>query len=118
MSVTGGCFCGRIRYEFDAEKIPVADCHCTLCRRTSGAAYVTWLVVPVDRFHYTQGEPATLKSSEDGTRFFCDQCGTPVACINKSHPEIIDVTLGSLDEAANFEPTFSVFEDTKLPFVD
>ena len=48
MTTKGGCFCGTIRYEFDAEGIPVADCHCTMCRRTSGAPYVTWLVVPVD----------------------------------------------------------------------
>lgn len=115
--VKGGCFCGAIRYEFDADEIPVADCHCTMCRRTSGAPYVTWLVVPVSGFRYLQGEPSTLKSSENGTRYFCYQCGTPIACINTAHPEIVDITLGSLDEPGDFKPTFSVFEDTKLPFI-
>ena len=115
MTTKGGCFCGTIRYEFDAEGIPVADCHCTMCRRTSGAPYVTWLVVPVDQFRYVSGEVRTLQSSEQGTRYFCGECGTPIACVNHSHPEIIDLTLGSLDEPENFKPSFSVFEDTRLP---
>ena len=115
MTTKGGCFCGTIRYEFDAEGIPVADCHCTMCRHTSGAPYVTWLVVPVDQFRYVSGEVRTLQSSEQGTRYFCGECGTPIACVNHSHPEIIDLTLGSLDEPENFKPSFSVFEDTRLP---
>lgn len=113
---TGGCFCGEIRYEFDAEEFPVANCHCSMCRRTSGAPYVTWLVVPVETFRYTKGEPQILNSSETGTRYFCDKCGTPVACINSTHPEIIDITLGSLDEPEKFEPTFDVYKDTRLGF--
>ena len=115
MSTKGGCFCGKIRYEFDAEEVMVADCHCTMCRRTSGAAFATWLVVPIEIFRYTSGEAKELKSSEQGTRYFCSECSTPIACVNTSHPEIIDITLGSLDKPENYRPTFSVFEDTRLP---
>ena len=117
MTTTGGCFCGEITYEFDAEDFPVGNCHCTMCRKTSGAPYVTWLVVPADTFRYTRGEPKVLNSSADGTRYFCDQCGTPVACINASHPEIVDVTLGSLDHPEGFTPNLEFFEDTRLGFV-
>jgi hypothetical protein len=114
---TGGCFCGQVRFEFEGEEIPVADCHCSMCRRTSGAPYVTWLVVREENFRYTQGEPKVLNSSEDGTRFFCAECGTPLACTNTAHPGIVDVTLGSLDNPEDFPPTFSIHEDTKLPFL-
>jgi hypothetical protein len=117
MKHEGGCFCGNVRYVFEGEDIPVADCHCSMCRRTSGAAYVTWLVVPEDSFRYTKGEPTLFRSSADGSRYFCDQCGTPICCTNTTHEGIVDVTLGSLDEPEKFTPTFSIFEDTKLPFV-
>ncbi len=114
---TGGCFCGEIRFEFEAGDIPVANCHCSMCRRTSGAPYVTWLVVPEGQFSFLNGEPAVLRSSDEGTRYFCKQCGTPLTCVNASHPEIVDVTLGSLDQPEAFTPTFDVYCDTALPFV-
>ena len=113
----GGCFCGAIRYRFSGEDIPCADCHCTMCRRTSGAPYVSWLVVPATTFAYTRGEPRTLKSSDDGTRYFRGDCGTPVACINQTHPEVVDITLGSLDDPEAFTPIHTVFEDTRLSYV-
>src|SRR5918998_688452 len=33
---TGGCLCGAVRYEVRGPLRPVVDCHCTMCRRTSG----------------------------------------------------------------------------------
>ena len=113
----GGCFCGAIRYEFSHGEYPVADCHCSMCRRTSGAPYVSWVVVPEPVFTYTRGEPVKLQSSESGSRFFCGKCGTPVVCISTNHPEIVDVTVGSLDSPENFAPTMTVFEDTRMPWV-
>jgi hypothetical protein len=118
MMHNGGCFCGEISYEFDGHGIRTANCHCTMCRRTSGAPFVTWLIVPAAQFRYLKGTPKTLKSSSDGTRYFCGSCGTPVVCVNASHPEIVDVTLGSLDRPDQFSPSFEVYKDTRLPFVE
>ena len=116
-TVTGGCFCGAIRYRFAAGDYPVADCHCTMCRKTSGAPYVSWVVVPGSAFQYTSGTAATLQSSETGCRYYCTTCGTPVACISSKHPDLVDVTVGSLDIPEDFPPTLQVFEDTRLPWI-
>ncbi len=115
--ITGGCFCGAIRYEIEDGDYPVANCHCSMCRRTSGAPFVTWLVAPASRFRYTSGEPRILHSSEKGTRYFCERCGTPLVCITADHPDNVDVTTGSLDEPGRYVPTFAVHEDTKLPWL-
>ena len=115
--ITGGCFCGAIRYRFTSGAYPVADCHCTLCRRTSGAPYVSWVVVPGTAFSYTRGEPAVLRSSDAGTRYYCRDCGTPLGCVSTRHPDIVDITLGSLDTPEAFPPTLTVFEDTRLPWL-
>ena len=114
--IKGGCFCGNIRYEIAQAEYPVANCHCSMCRKASGAPYVTWLIATKESFKYTQGSPAELQSSADGKRFFCDKCGTPVVCINESHPDIVDVTVGSLDQPEAFKPTMDVMEDTRLPW--
>ena len=114
--IKGGCFCGNIRYEITRAEYPIANCHCSMCRKTSGAPYVTWLVATKESFSYTSGSPTELQSSEGGKRFFCDQCGTPVACVNTAHPDIVDVTVGSLDEPQGFKPTMDAFEDSRLPW--
>jgi hypothetical protein len=113
--IEGGCFCGRVRYAIDDGEYLSANCHCTMCRRAHAAPFVTWLVVPVAHFRYTQSEPSTLASSADGTRYFCPACGTHLACVNASHPEVVDVTVGSLDAPGAFPPTLEVFTDTRLP---
>jgi hypothetical protein len=88
-----------------------------MCRRVHAAPYVTWLVVPIERFKYSGEAPARLASSSDGTRYFCPACGTHVVCVNASHPEIIDVTVGSLDAPGAFKPTLDVFTDTRLAWL-
>ena len=115
--IDGGCFCGEIRYHIDDGEHLAVSCHCTMCRRTSGAPYVVWLVVPKAGFSYLSGEPKLLDSSEHGTRYFCSSCGTPVACVSDSHPEFIDITLGSLDHPEAVTPTQEIYTDTRLPWV-
>lgn len=116
-NIEGGCFCGRIRYRIDDGEYLTANCHCTMCRRVHAAPFVTWIVVPLERFRYTSPAPQTLESSADGTRYFCPSCGTHVACVNASHPEIVDVTVGSLDQPERFKPSMEVFADTRLAWI-
>lgn len=89
-----------------------------MCRRTSGAPFVTWLVAPLTDFRYLRGQPTLLKSSARGSRYFCSSCGTPIACTNLDHPDYIDVTLGSLDDPAAFAPDSEFFEDTRLGWLE
>ena len=115
--IEGGCFCGAIRYEIDPGDYVVANCHCTMCRKTSAAPFVTWMVVPATSFRYLRGEPHLLNSSEEGVRYFCSDCGTPVVCQIKSRPEEIDIPTGSLDNPGDYPPVVAVHEDTKLPWL-
>ena len=114
----GGCFCGSIRYAFEQRDYPSGNCHCSMCRRTSAAPFVPWLAVPLKHFKYTKGQPKTLNSSSHGTRYFCEDCGTPLACILEKDPENIDVTICSLDQPERFAPKANTYVDTQLPWID
>jgi hypothetical protein len=35
--LTGGCLCGGIRYDAGADSFHQSACHCSVCRRASGA---------------------------------------------------------------------------------
>ena len=113
----GGCLCGNLRYRITGPIDSVVHCHCTMCRRAAGAAVVTWLTVPVDRFAYTGGEPATYHSSDHGLRQFCSSCGTPVVFTSPQRPEDVDITLGSLDRPEDHPAKHHVFSANKVPWL-
>lgn len=114
---TGSCFCQSIRFELRDDEYPVVNCHCSMCRRTSGAPFVSWLLVPIGDYQVTAGHPKELRSSDHGTRTFCPDCGTPITCISSKHPQRIDVTLGSLTHPENLVPSGDYYEDTRLSWV-
>ena len=96
--LTGGCHCGAIRYELDGETISHALCHCTDCRRSSGAPMVGWAMVPDSKLTVT-GEPSIYASSESGRRYFCIQCGTGLFYSNAENlPGLVDIQSATLDD--------------------
>ena len=69
-TVKGSCFCGEVQFEIDMPTLFCGHCHCSMCRRPHGAAFVTWTAVPPQQFRITQGEDllGTYESSADGRR--------------------------------------------------
>jgi hypothetical protein len=115
--IEGGCFCKNIRYTVENGDYRIANCHCRMCQQTSGAPFVTWLVVPKKAFAYVSGKPRQLQSSSTGTRDFCSDCGTPLAFFNTERPDFLDLTCGSLDNPDDFVPTGAVHEESKLKWL-
>jgi len=115
--IAGRGFCGEIRNAIDDGQYLVANCLCSICRKTSAAPFVTWIVVPSASFRYLRGEPKTLESSAEGTRYVCAECGTPLAFRTRRRPDDIDVTTGNLDNPDQFVPTVAVHEESKLTWL-
>ena len=57
MEWTGGCLCGAVRFRATAEPTRAVSCHCGICRRHSGAAFLTFVHFPVKAFTWLEGEP-------------------------------------------------------------
>ena len=95
----GGCLCGQVRYRITGPIESVAHCHCSMCRRASGAPVVTWASVPIEAFAFTRGEPAIYKSSDHAERHFCAGCGAQLTFSSSRGGGDVDVTLGTLDHA-------------------
>ena len=87
--LNGGCYCGAIRYQIDGTPFHESNCHCSICRRTTGAPFVTWFSVRRGEFRFVSGKPARFKSSERGTRSFCPRCGGQLTFENSDFPEEI-----------------------------
>lgn len=96
---TGGCLCGGIRYEIDAELAPIQICHCGQCRKAQGAAFVTNIPVPSNFFRVTAGSELLreFESSPGKLRCFCSRCGSPVLSRRTADPETVRIRAGTLD---------------------
>lgn len=96
---SGGCHCGAVRYELNGAPMHHALCHCTDCRRTSGAPMVGWTMYPETALTLIQGSPREYASSEHGRRFFCGDCGTGLFYRNAEIlPGIVDVQSATYDD--------------------
>jgi hypothetical protein len=113
----GSCYCGAVRYEIDATPFNESACHCSICRRTSGAPYVAWFSVPPASFGVVAGRPASFKSSEHAVRTFCATCGTPLTFQSSRHPDEIDVTTCSLENPEQVPPKDHIFGESSLSWV-
>ncbi len=114
---TGGCQCGALRYRFNAPFNDVAHCHCSMCRRTSGAVVTTWFTVPLERFEWTQGTPQGFVSSPGCTRSFCPTCGAHLTFHTEHSPQTIDITVGTLDHPDQAKPDRHIWVTTRLPWL-
>jgi hypothetical protein len=116
--LAGGCFCGFVRYQTEGTPSQETNCHCSICRRTSGAPFVTWFTVPRVDFRFVAGEPASFRSSDHGMRTFCLRCGTPLTFRSSRFPDEIDVTSCSLDEPERVPPKDHTRASAKLAWVE
>ena len=99
MKQTGGCHCGAIRYEVESEALTHALCHCSDCRRHSGAPMVGWTMYPEGAVRITRGATKDYHSSEHGRRQFCPHCGTGLFYSNAQMlPGLIDVQSATYDD--------------------
>lgn len=44
--LSGGCACGAIHYECNADPLIMLNCHCGDCQQASGSAYAAIVAVP------------------------------------------------------------------------
>jgi hypothetical protein len=114
---TGGCLCGAVRYQVSGAARDMCYCHCVSCRRAAGAPMVPWGTFARVGFRITHGSLALYRSSAHVTRGFCAACGTSLTYQSDAHAQDIDVTLATLDEAAQFAPQTHVWVSDKLPWV-
>ena len=119
-SVPGSCLCGAVRFEVELSTRFCVHCHCSMCRRNHGAAFVTWFGVPRTQFRLLDGESILTRypSSDHGSRSFCSRCGTSLFCELDRDPETIDITLASVQAPIDHAPQAHVHFGTHVEWVE
>jgi hypothetical protein len=113
----GGCYCGLLRYEVKGNPVHLTNCHCSICRRTTGAPFVAWFSVLRSEFNFIHGVPTQFQSSPNAHRTFCPRCGTQLTFLDDDDPLHIDITSCSLDNPALCPPEDHTFFGDKLEWI-
>jgi len=101
----GGCFCGAVRYRF-VDVFDSGYCHCSICRRLTGAPVIAWVNTPRENFAPTRGTVRYLRSSDSFQRGFCSECATQMwtESVDPKRWEFVSVHHGTIDRASDIEP--------------
>lgn len=118
VKIEGGCLCGAIRYSVLAPPFAAEYCHCRMCQKSSGAVVVNWMDFRVEHLTWTLVTPVEYKSSENVRRGFCAECGSTLSFRDTRHPEYISLTIGSLDDPELVEPTYHIFTESQVKWLN
>ena len=113
MLLTGGCFCGRVRYQIGAPLGPGRSCHCSRCRKAfsgSGSAYAE---VAPGSFSWVSGEDnlSHYEAAPGWGMCFCRSCGSTLCGTHAGN--VHGVTLGSVDGDPGVRIEMHIFVSSK-----
>ena len=103
--------CGKVKYELRGPPKVVYYCHCGKCRKQSGSAFATNVVVAAEDLVFTAGEDAIASwvSSPGKRRYFCSGCGSPLYSHGERTKHIVSVRCGTLDSDLPIRPSVHAF---------
>jgi hypothetical protein len=114
------CCCGQLRAEASADPVRVVVCHCSECRRRTGSAYGVSAYFQKDYVEVDGPNSTFVRHCPEGRIIefrFCPSCGSTVYWRADLLPDLIGVAVGLFDDPAFPEPTSSIFERNRFPWV-
>lgn len=113
-SLTGGCGCGKVRWELSEPPLGARYCHCNRCQRRSGAGYANGAPIVPGSLTITSGEEL-IKAwcPEDGMeKHFCGECGSALFSRHPRDHSQIAMRLGGFDEDPGVRPAVRQFVES------
>jgi hypothetical protein len=103
MEVTGGCFCGRVRYRISVKSS--GDCDCAVCKEAFGSRASDYTEVMSGSFAWICGDDnLTVYEYERGWgTCFCKTCGTPLCGMHEGRVHGVNLGTADTDRSARIE---------------
>lgn len=105
--ITGGCFCGAVRFSLSQPPLGARQCWCRDCQYLACGNSSVNVVFETAALR-CEGEMAEYVSHADSgalmRRRFCRQCGTQIFSSADTRPHLVVVRAGALDDAAMVQP--------------
>jgi hypothetical protein len=118
--ITGQCACAAVKYQVSGNLKDLCHCHCSVCRRIHGAAFVSWGGVLRDEFEYLSGED-NLRSypfSEKADSVSCQTCSSVILVDFKPEPHMLYITTGAAEGDLDCSNAFHQFVGSKASWYE
>lgn len=111
----GSCLCNRVNYEIKGEPQSMYYCHCSMCRKTTGSAFATNMLIAADDFILISGKDSITgyESSPNEYRYFCSNCGSPLYGQAQVREGLVSIRCGTLNEDPGIRPSAHYFSRSK-----
>src|SRR5215469_13227796 len=116
--IRGSCLCGGVRFEID-EARSLTYCHCSNCRKLSGADVASYVHVDADKFRLLAGEELirSFESASGSFRNFCSVCSSTVPG-KAAYLTTVSIPAGLFDDDPGVRPKLHVFVRSKMPWFE
>jgi len=114
--LTGSCLCGSIRYQvaMDDKVDTVVFCHCTRCRKWSGAAFNVAITIKANEFTLLTGQDKIKAFTINGVnRYFCRECGSNLFTVRDNNKTFYRLRIGTLDTPIYPKQKIHIYTDSK-----
>lgn len=124
MKIDGGCHCGDITFEAEAEPANTSVCHCTDCQHLTGTSFRTSVRANPGTFKILTGEPAVyIKTAESGNKrvqAFCRRCGSPIYATSPdgAEPKLYNIRRSIVRQRDQFVPTVQIWCRSAEPWLE
>lgn len=117
----GGCLCGAVRYRLNARPMAVNACHCTDCKKLTGATNLLMVLGAREAFVHERGEVQRYRRRADSGNEIdivrCTKCGVRMWHEPLTAPQLVIVAVGTLDNPSWAIPTSHIFVRSASPGV-
>ncbi len=114
--LTGSCFCRAVRYCVPDAFQYALNCHCSNCRRTTGAAFKPFAGIERGQLTITDGATNLLiYGDEKGHDAHCKGCGSLLYSVVRDGA-FVHVAMGTLVDAPSIRPRAHIFVGSKAPW--
>ncbi|HEY1720612.1 MAG TPA: GFA family protein [Magnetospirillaceae bacterium] len=114
--LTGTCYCGAVHYTVADAFEYALNCHCSNCRRTTGAAFKPFAGIERAKLTVTQGaEQMMIFGDELNHNAHCRRCGSLLYSLVRDGA-FVHVAMGTLVDAPSIRPRAHIFVGSKAPW--
>ena len=117
-SVTGSCLCGGVRFEVTLPFRRASHCHCSRCRKHSGAFGLSQGRVRREGFRLLQGDEFVRVYRPGGgmAKAFCAVCGSSLFGGTWPDGPEVSIRLGALDDDPGIRPQYHSHTASAAPW--